>query len=239
MFCQSCGAQFDGDAAVACIRCGYVTPGISSSSPDVGEQIRTSLRDAFDVLKKLAVDPVGGLGAAYAGLGEQRALRAGVTLCIAFALACAAGLVMGASQIQRLAYGALGPFGGAVGGPRGLGGFLTTAFQALTLPAAIAVVSLALRKMGSARPPVAADMFTAGAAVAPLGIAVLLSGIIGVANVELVLLLLFFALAYLVLMLYAGLTTVGTMSTRAAGPAVPATILLAGWLCKVIIAAFV
>ncbi|MDO8680546.1 MAG: hypothetical protein Q7R30_18675 [Acidobacteriota bacterium] len=77
------------------------------------------------------------------------------------------------------------------------------------------------------------------AALAPLSAATMLAGLIGVGNIEIVVLMFFFALAYLVLMLYAGLTSIGAMTERAGAPAVPAAILLSAWLCKVVFAALV
>ncbi|MDO8680539.1 MAG: hypothetical protein Q7R30_18640 [Acidobacteriota bacterium] len=166
-------------------------------------------------------------------------MSAGIALCVVFALASSAGLVMGANQLQRVVSGWLGQLSGLIDGPQGFTAFIKTAFQLLVVPAAIAASSLALRKMAGARPPISADIFTAGAALAPLGAATLLAGLIGVGNIEIVVLLFFFALAYLVLMLYAGFTTIGAMTERAGAPAVPATILLSAWLCKVVFAALV
>ena len=239
MYCQLCGTQM-GDAAAACANCGHQVPSATTATAkDIGEQVKASSKDAVDVLKRLASDPVGGLSVAFTNLGPDRALSAGIALCVAFALAASVGLVLGANQLQRVASGFLGQFSGLVQGSQGFGEFVKTAFQLLILPAAISVVSLGLRKIAGASPPVAADIFTAGAALAPLGVATLLSGLIGVGNFEIVMLLLFFAVSYLVLMLYAGLTTVGAMSQRAGALAVPAAILLSAWLCKVVFAAFV
>lgn len=235
MFCQSCGTQTD-DTSKPCPKCGTEPPQVrSDAAKDLGNQVRASSRDAFGVLRQLLVDPVAGLPTAFAQLGPERALSAGIALCIAFALAASGGVVMGASQVVQLA----GPFGGFIGAPQGFGPFLKTTLEFLILPAAIATVSLAIRKMAGAPAPVAADIFSAGAALSPLGVALLLAGAIGVGNAEVVMLLLLFALVYLVLMLYAGFTRVGGMSERAGAPAVPAAILLAGWLCKVVFVAFV
>ncbi len=235
MYCQSCGTQV-ADASMVCVGCGYVPP---APAKDIGDQVKASSRDALGVLKQLAANPVGGLSAAFVSLGPDRALSAGVALCVVFALASSGGLVMGANQLQRVVSGWLGGLSGFTGGPQGLAAFIKTAVQLLVLPAAIAAASLAIRKMAGARPPVAADVFTAGAALAPLGAATLLAGLIGVGNMEIVVLMFFFALAYLVLMLYAGFTTIGAMTERAGAPAVPAAILLSAWLCKVVFAAFV
>ena len=235
MFCQSCGNQIN-DISVPCGKCGNVQqrPG-PDAAKEIGDQVKASSRDAFDVVKQLLANPVGGLSAAYAGLGQQRALSAGIALCVAFALVASGGVVMGAGQMSNL----LGPFGGFMVPAQGLSAFLKMAVELLVLPAAIAAVSLGIRRMAGAHPPLAADVFTAGAALAPMGLAILIAGILGVGNVEVVTLLFFFALVYLILMLYAGFTRVGGMSEKAGAPAVPAAILLAGWLCKVVFTAFI
>lgn len=237
MFCQSCGASI-ADTADVCSTCGSPQSRTDPSPASVlGAQVKTSSRDAVDVLKQLLTNPVGGLSAAYIGLGPDRALSAGIALAVAFSLATAFGLtrliggaISGVSQL-------LGPLGGLAGMPQWNASFLKTALELLVVPAAISVTSLALRKLVGATATIAADIFTAGAALAPLGLALLVAGLLGAANVEIALLLLFFAAVYLALMLYAGFTSVGGMSDRAAAPAVPATILLSLWLCKVVVVA--
>lgn len=193
----------------------------------MGLQVRTSSRDAFAVAKNLLTNPVGGLSAAYDGLGVDRALGAGVALCVGVALTISAGIILGANQL-------LGQFYGFFGAPQGLGDFFKLALGALVVPGAIALVTLAIRKMMSANPPFAADVFTAGASLTPLALATLLGGLVGIGNFEIVLILLFFGFAYLLLMLYAGLTSIGGITHEAGAPAVPTAVLLAGWLAKTV-----
>jgi hypothetical protein len=231
-----------GDAAVFCSNCGYSPASASAAGgdgKDFGSQVKASSLDAFAAFKQLAISPVGGLSAAYQSLGPERALSAGIAMCVAFGLASSAGMTMGANQLQSLAFNWLGPVAGLIEDRDGIAAFLKAAVQFLVLPAAIAVVGLGLRKVVGAKPPISADIFTAGAAVAPLGAAMLLGGLIGVGNAEIALLLFFFALSYLFLMLFAGFTRLGEMSERAGAPAVPAAILLSLWLCKIVFAAFI
>ncbi|MBY0497072.1 MAG: zinc ribbon domain-containing protein [Cyanobacteria bacterium] len=239
MFCQGCGSQL-GDTAAFCSNCGDSASILTSSnSTDIGRHVKVSSRDALTALKQLALNPVGGLPIAYGNLGDQRALSAGLAMCVAFALASSAGMTLGANQIQSLAFNWFGPVTGLIEDRSGFSAFLSTALQFLVLPASIAAASLALRKMAGAKPPIAADVFTAGAALAPFGLAMFIGGLIGIGNAEITLLLFFFAITFLILMLYSGFTSVGQMTDRAGAPAVPAAILISGWLCKVVFAAFI
>lgn len=237
MFCQSCGTQL-ADAAQACSLCGSQQPSAESTVlRGIGGHVSDSSKDAAGVLMQLLSNPVGGLPSAYAGLGSDRALKAGVALAVAFGLAGSFGVGRAISGASR-SLGIFGALAGISQADSGIGSFLKLALQIIVLPAAVAVVSFSIRKLAGVNPSVAADVFTAGAAVSPLGAAMLVAGILGVGNVEIVVGCLFFALTYLVLMLYAGFTRVGGMSERAAAPAVPIAILLSAWLVKVIAVAF-
>lgn len=73
--CQSCGSQID-DAPSATSagskpRAGY-------AARDLGDRVKASSLDALDVLKQRLLNPVGGLSAAFASLGTNRALSSPV-----------------------------------------------------------------------------------------------------------------------------------------------------------------
>ena len=230
MFCQSCGANVE-QASAMCTQCGARQ--LSATSPamnEIGDKVKASSLDAIQVLKKLVANPVGGLATAYEDVGSGRALSAGTALCIAFAIAAAIGVNFGASNF-------LGQLSMFTGSSSGLGGFLKTSLGALVLPSAIVAAVWAIRRIAGASAPLAADVFVAGASLAPLGLALLLAGFLGLGNLEVAILLLFFALTYLILILYAGLTRLGGMKESVAAPAVPATLLVSAWLCKVVFAA--
>ena len=231
MYCQFCGSAMSTETEF-CAQCGKQAPSAGASAAgSIGSQIKASSKDAASVLKQLLKDPVGGLAVAYATLGNQRAMSAGLVLCLAFALAAAGGITMGAGrwfgQLYRLT-------GGAMSGPGSFSGFLQLALQFFVIPAAIAAVGYGIRRVVGASPPLAADVFTAGAALAPLGLATLLAGLLGVGNLEVILVLILVAVSYLVLMLFSGFTRAGGMTETAGAPAVPVSILLAGWLASVV-----
>jgi len=117
--------------------------------------------------------------------------------------------------------------------------FLRAFLSMLVLPAAMVGASFGARKVLSGKGPLAADLFTVGAALTPLGIALLLSSFLGVGNYELSMLLMLFAATYFVLMLFAGLTRLGGLTERAAAPAVPIVFVVSLYICKVVFAAMI
>ncbi len=230
MYCPHCGAQVS-EGSVNCGSCGKPLPraGAPAVTTQIGEQIKASSRDAVSVLRALARDPVSGMVATWQALGPARAQAAGMALGVAFALVATIGMTIGA---RRAFGGLLGFYGG------GAGTFFKVFVAMLVPPATVAAASFGIRRALGAEEGLEADLFTAGSALAPLGLALLAAGLLGVANFEVVALLFLFALSYLVLMLFRGLTAIGGVSERAAPPAVPILIALSGWLAKVVIAAF-
>jgi len=229
MFCTHCGAQVQ-EAWAVCGACGkpLQKPGMPAGVAQVGEQVKASSRDAATALRSLARDPVSGMVASWQALGASRAQAAGIALGAAFALAAAVGLTIGGRSIFG---GLLGLHGG------GAATFLKLFFAMLVPPAAVAAASFGLRSALGAGPGLAADVFTAAAALAPMGVAILVSGILGAASFKVVGLLLLFAFAYLVLMLYRGLVDIGCLGVRVAPPAVPALIAVSVLLTKAFITA--
>lgn len=230
MFCADCGIDL-GEPSAACPKCGREPQRAGgATAAQLGSQVKASSRDAATALRSFGVDPVGGLAPAFGRLGPERGAAAGIALCIVFALASALGVTLGA----RRWFG----FWADVAGMSGGGAVLKIFFLMLVLPAAFTACGLAARKLLGARSAGAAsDVFTAGAALAPLGLATLVGGLLGMGNLEIAALLYLFALSYLVLLLYAGLTGLAGVSARAAAPVVPVTIVAAGWLSKVAFAA--
>jgi hypothetical protein len=107
------------------------------------------------------------------------------------------------------------------------------AFLAAVPLAGFAFATTALRKI--CRAPAGSlqgDVFIAGASLLPLGIASLLTALLGIGNVEVSVIVWVFAWCLLVLVLYCGLTKVAKLSDTVAVWAVPTMILLAGWISK-------
>lgn len=229
MFCNHCGTKL-AEGVVSCGSCGrsVQVPGAAPVASLIGEQIRASSRDAASALGAVARDPVSGMVTTWKTLGTVSARAAGIALCAEFALAAAIGMAVGA---QRVFGGFLGFYGGSATA------YIKVFLAMLVLPATVAAASFGIRRVLGAAEGFAADLFTTGAALAPLGVAILASGLLGMANFEVIALLFLFAMTYLVLMLYRGLTAIGGVSERAGPPSVPILLALSAWLTKVVFAA--
>jgi hypothetical protein len=81
---------------------------------------------------------------------------------------------------------------------------------------------------------VQSDVFLAGAALLPCGLAVLLGGILGFLNMEVSLAIMLFAFSTTILMLYSGFTTLHNIPSTAATVCVPLILILDAYACKVI-----
>ncbi len=229
MFCPHCGAAAE-DGGMTCGVCSK--PLSNAAGPavaaQIGEHIKASSRDAASALGALARDPVSGMVASWQALGPARARAAGIALGVGFALVATIGMTIGARR-------SFGGFFGIYGG--GAATFFKILLAMLVPPATMAAASFGVRRLLGAAQDFAADIFIAGAALAPLGLAILAAGLLGTLNFEVIALLFLFALSYLVLMLYRGLTAIGRISERAGPPAVPVLIALSVWLTKIVLAA--
>jgi hypothetical protein len=231
MFCAQCGTKLAAETTV-CTSCGFGARE-STSAPALGSEIQRQLaassKDAASALLLLSGNPVGGLPAAYSGLGALRARSAGIALCTFFSLTAAIGLRVAAGHWL----GGMLQFTDFAG----LGAFLKLLLLLLIPPVALAAAAFGVRRVLGNQAEVAGDIFIAGASLAPTGIALLLGGFLGAGNLEVVSLLFLFAFCYLILMLYSGLTAIGGVSARAAAPAVPVIASLAIWLTKIVFVA--
>lgn len=253
MFCKSCGQEIP-ESARWCFGCGtqvttrdvaaaaasgaevFISASSQASmgpslSSHIGDELRARSMDAWAAVKLFAKNPVGGLPRSYAMFDPARAMRVGVAFAIFYEITFLSGMYVMASR-------AAGLFG--------VGIRLTDASASLlfkllvvglvpfaSLTGAGALARLAFRGSGS----LSGDIFTAGASLLPFGFAVLITGILGAANLEVIVILFVFALTYNVLMLYAGCSQIAGIPETGATPAVPVMLIASAWLTKVIIAA--
>ncbi len=229
MYCDRCGTLIPEESA-SCGKCGRPVRAAApaEAAAAIKEETGVALRDALAIAKVVLVDPVGALRPTFDRLGVRKATAAGLALCVLFATAAAVGIRMVASS-------GVGGFLGAMvfGGGVGVGGFLRIVLAALVIPTALVVVSRGLFVLVGRRGPFGAELFSTGAALTPLGFAVLAAGILGAGNLEVIALLIFFGMVYLVLMLFRGLTELGGLSLKSAAPSLPLLLLTSAWLSKV------
>ncbi len=176
----------------------------------------------------LIKSPVGGLPESYEMFDPERALWVGVIFAVLYEVAVYVGVYLMTSRAANI-----------VGLPYrihldtriyfrlGLGGFVPFA----SLVGTSALARVIFRGTGV----FAGDVFTAGAALLPFGMAMFLAGIVGLANIEVILVLYVFAFCYTILMLYSGFWRIAGIPEAGAAPAVPLMLLVSVWLTKVIL----
>jgi hypothetical protein len=233
MFCAQCGEELN-PGALTCPQCGAKSgaedpQAVQAKLTEIQEKALRAAKDAGHILRAVLTDPVGGLPAGFASLGPARARRAGIVLSVAFSMISAVGV--------RIAAGRL--LGGLLGDaePHGVVALLKLTVVLLVPPAALVGAMFLIRRVRGLKSELSEEVYTTGAAVAPLAVALLLSAILGVANVEVAVVLSLLAWCYFILILYSGLTAVGGLSSKAAAPAVPLVVLVAAWLAKICFAA--
>lgn len=191
------------------------------ASHEIADRVRARSGEALEAFKIFSVNPVGGLPVVFETLGPKRAMEVGIV----FAVACAVSVTIGS-------YLVLPGFARS-----GAGQFIKLAFLAavfvLCSVAAIAAGRKTFRGAGSFE----GDVFIAGASNLPLSFTVLISGIVGLANVEVIVILTVFAVSYSILMLFTGCTKISKIPEGAAAVAVPAILLIGGWLFKIMFTA--
>jgi hypothetical protein len=236
MFCMSCGSELP-DGSLACPHCGSSFQAGLGAARNVTDGVTAASRDAFDALRIFLLDPVGGLRLAYENLEPSRALAVGAVFGLLFTISLSLGVNLGlrvdtlSDLLDELSGGFLDislqvSFGRLI--LLGLLGFVS-------MTAAAAVTRLIFRGVGGFD----GDCFIAGACLLPVGFFVLVSGLLGGLNLEVLVLLALFAVCYAILIMYSGLTQVSAVSPRGAAFAVPVMIALSAWLSKVVFVAVV
>lgn len=238
-FCDGCGASLDSPPTATASVSGGGAAGAAPAraaagvaiSKQVAEEVKARSRDAWEGLKVFAKSPVGGLPQSFAMFNERRAMQVGVVFAIAYVAAVFAGIYLLGSKAA-----------GMVGFSIPLGDLTAAQFIKVlilgfvpfgSLVGAGAVARTVFRGKGT----FAGDVYTAGASLLPMGVFVLAAALLGVANIEVIAVLLLFALTYTILMLYAGCSRIAGVSEAGAAPAVPIMLLISGWLTKVILVA--
>jgi len=237
-FCGTCGAQI-AEGTAFCPKCGaksVAQSGVAAAgipprfSSQAVAQAQNYLQDALNALKTIVVDPMDGLASAFSQMDKSRALAVGLTCAVIFEVC---SLIGGVLHLSRLSSAFRG-IPGYSSGPD-FGAYLKMILAGAIIFAAVtgALAGARLMFRGS-KGGIEGDVFIAGVSVLPFGVVFLFSGILGLGNFEVILIVAVFALSYFNLLLYAGCTRISGISSKLAAPAVPIIILISAWLGKVL-----
>lgn len=83
------------------------------------------------------------------------------------------------------------------------------------------------------------DVFVAGVCSLPVGAAMIASGIVGILNIQLVFILLFFSFCYIMMIIHSSLVHVSNVPQKVAIPSVPAIALGGAYISKVFLFSFI
>lgn len=221
MICQQCGRTLN-PGATFCGECGApiqsrATQTAETSSP-VSIRLQAVSLIAWKVLKATVLNPVEGLPAVFQSLSTSETLETGAILAGIFDLCAFIGLYLMLPQWA---------------GQPGFGDILKLLLLGAVPPAAITGASILTRKVfQSPAGTIESDVFIAGVSLIPSALTLLVAGMLGIGNFEVIALVSVFALSYTVLILYTGCTKISAMAAVRAVPAVPVIVVIAGWLSK-------
>lgn len=228
MFCPKCGVQ-NSDDATECTACkNPFTKVVSESSAE--EKLKMAAGDTVQTLKKLGMDPVGGLLTAYESLGTSRALGVGAIFGLVFAFCIAIGSYIAMPNVGFvfMLFRTDDP--------------VNSAYFKVLLAAYVPFIGLTLaiyvgQKIAKVDASLSSSGFVAGSAMLPLGFLALLFSLIGAANAEVSLIVAIITACLTVLIIYTGLTRISKLSDQAASYTLPLVIIFSAWITKVIFVA--
>lgn len=226
MTCPQCGSTLN-SGATFCGDCGAPANRTESQpasvAPSLGSiKVRSLSLIAWRVVKAAVLNPAKDLSTVFRGLKRREALEAGLVLAGLFDLCAVIGLYL---MLPRWA------------GQPGFGDVLKLLLLGIVPSAAITGASILARKVLQGSPGnFESDVFIAGVSLFPTGLMLILAGILGAGNFEVVAFVSVFAISYTILILYTGCTQISEISEVRAVPLVPAIILIAGWLSKIVFA---
>ena len=184
---------------------------------EVASKVKSTLNDAIQGLKIFLINPVGGLPVFFQGLGKERALGVGIAFGIAyvvcFVFACQKFLTQFSSNSSLFNF------------------ILASAANFLSIAGASFLTRKLFRGYGSFQ----GDIFIAGVALVPASLLLLMSSLLGITNLEIIVIVMVLAITYTILMIYTGCHKISGIPENAAAFAVSVMLLLSGWLFKILI----
>lgn len=227
MICSKCGHTLSPGAAF-CGDCGTTiadsNPGQAASAPsEPAEKVKALGNRVWKVFLAVFANPVEGLPPSFERLQKREALETGIAFAVLFDICALFGLYM---MLPRWA------------GQPGIGDILKMLLFGFVPPAALTGALFLARKVFRATAgTIESDVLTAGVSVIPTGILLLVSGVLGIGNLEVSAVVAVFALSYTILILFTGCTRIAGIAQVRAVPAVPIIILIAAWISKIVFTA--
>ncbi|MDB9313708.1 hypothetical protein PN462_11410 [Spirulina sp. CS-785/01] len=197
---------------------------MSDKSQETTEAVKQTVQDAVNGLKIFATNPVGGLPEFYKGLGEKRSLGVGIAFGIFFVVC----FVFGFGNLFQVF---------AMSTNSDETPFFQVAFFGALLVISIVGSSFVTRLLFRGSGSISGDVFIAGTALLPTSFLILLIGLLGAGNLEILIVLGILAITYTILMIYTGCNKISRISESVAALAVAIMIVLSTWLFKVLVIA--
>jgi hypothetical protein len=234
MYCPTCGKEVPENSEF-CISCGTSIRQGRPAAQELATKVKTASRDALTAFKVFAVNPVGGLSVAFESLDRNRAMWVGIFFAVVFDVLMLLGMYLGIKHVQG-GMGSLIGFYPSFEGPKFSDILKLLVFGAVP-PVSISLSSLLARKIFHGTEGFEGDVFIAGAALLPFAFFSVITGLLGIANFEVIAILLVFVMCYTILMLYSGCTKISKISEGGAAVAVPIMLLSSIWFSKIILSA--
>lgn len=238
MFCKSCGRKLADDMKF-CDGCGEdlsepKAPPVKPITEQLKKEVKARSKDAWEGLKVFAVSPVGGLADSFKLFDDKRAISVGISFAIIFEVL----FFIGVNFMKKKAMGLLGFLAYFLQSEKLTAGQLIKLLISATIPfAALILACLLARLIFRGKGRFSGDVFTAGAALLPLGVFIFLAGLLGVANLEVMIILALFMITYTILILYAGCSRIAGIPEIGAAPAVPIILIASAWVSKIVVVA--
>jgi hypothetical protein len=191
--------------------------------PQVTTKVKDAALDAAKAFASIAVNPIGGLPAAYERMGPSRALVVGIVFAVVTLILIFIGIYVGSSPYERPDLADTFKF-----------------FFFGTLPfLCLWGTGAATRKFLSGEGSLRGDGFIAGATLLPLGILSFVIGVLGLLSANPIAVLTLFALCFTILTLYTGLTRISMVAETRAAWVVPIMLVIAFLITQLIFSAVV
>jgi len=226
MFCQHCGNKLE-QSDLFCDSCGAKNSQ-NRFQGEVTDAIKDSAQNALSSFKHIVVNPVGNLHSAYNSLDRKQTIGVGVVYSVIFNAFFTIGIYL-------MLKNTLGGFMGNI--PVGI--FFKLILCGFVPVVGIAAASALLRQIFHSEGGLESDIFIAGVALLPAGICMLISGFVGILNVEVIAAVSVFALSYTILIIFTGFTRILKISDAGSAIAVPVCLLISIWLSKVMLTSII